>query len=78
MKMKMLCGLLFGTLALAGQALGVVYTDAATNYPGGSWTNGSNGGTGFGPFTAAALSVTRAGAQPSIPLLRDVQGFARS
>ena len=27
---------------------------------------------------AAALSVTRAGAQPSIPLLRDVQGFAKS
>jgi ribokinase len=25
---------------------------------------------------AAALSVTRAGAQPSIPSLRDVQGFA--
>ena len=24
---------------------------------------------------AAALSVTRAGAQPSIPLLRDVEGF---
>ncbi|MBN0977183.1 ribokinase [Pseudomonas hygromyciniae] len=26
---------------------------------------------------AAALSVTRAGAQPSIPMLHDVQGFAR-
>lgn len=41
------CGLMIGMLAFASQARGAVYTDAATNYPGGSWTNGSNGGTGF-------------------------------
>jgi hypothetical protein len=54
MKMKMLCGLLLGTLALAGTAMGAVFTDAATNYPGGSWTNGSNGGTGFMPWSIVA------------------------
>lgn len=56
MKQKMLCGLLIGTLAWAGIALGAVYTDAATNYPGGAWTNGSNGGTGFGPWSIVANS----------------------
>lgn len=54
MKTKMLCGWLIGTLALAGTAIGAVYTDAATNYPGGAWTNGSNGGTGFGPWSIVA------------------------
>ncbi len=56
MKQKMLCGLLIGTLAWAGAAFGAVYTDAATNYPGGAWTNGSNGGTGFGVWTITANS----------------------
>ncbi len=54
MSRKWLCGLLIGSLALAGSALGATYTDAATNYPGGSWTNGSNGGTGFGAWSIVA------------------------
>ena len=57
MKMKMLCGLLLGTLAMAGSALGSTYTDAATNYVAG-WTNGSNGGTGFGAWGIVADSGT--------------------
>ncbi|NCC93067.1 MAG: hypothetical protein EOM10_07260, partial [Opitutae bacterium] len=47
-------GLLIGTLALAGTAMGATYTDVAANYPTNpvaTWTNGSNGGTGFGPWT---------------------------
>jgi hypothetical protein len=56
MKTKVLCGVLIGTLAMAGQVMGAVYTDAATNYPGNSWTNGSNGGTGFGPWSIVADS----------------------
>lgn len=54
MKARILCGLLIGTLALAGNAAGATYSDAATNYPGGSWTNGSNGGTGFKPWSIVA------------------------
>ena len=54
MTRKWLGGILVGTLAWAGAALGATYTDAATNYPGGSWTNGSNGGAGFGPWTIVA------------------------
>lgn len=54
MNTKWLCGLLIGSLALAGSAWGATYTDAATNYPGGSWTNGSNGGTGFKAWSIVA------------------------
>ena len=31
-------------------------SDHAGNYPGGAWTSGSNGGTGFGPWTIASNS----------------------
>ena len=54
MMKKWLCGALIGMLALAGSAVGAEYTDAATNYPGGSWTNGSNGGTGFDAWAIVA------------------------
>lgn len=54
MMRKLLGGILVGTLAWAGTAAGATYTDAATNYPGGSWTNGSNGGSGFGPWAIVA------------------------
>lgn len=50
MKVKILCGMLIGTLAWAGAATGATYTDAATNYAAG-WTNGVNGGTGFGAWS---------------------------
>ena len=54
MMRKWLGGILVGTLAWAGAATAATYTDAATNYPGGSWTNGSNGGVGFGPWAIVA------------------------
>lgn len=54
MKSKMLFGMLIGVLACAGTAMAVTYTDASTNYPGGSWTNGSNGGTGFEAWSILA------------------------
>jgi hypothetical protein len=54
MMRKWLGGILVGTLAWAGAATAATYTDAATNYPGGSWTNGSNGGAGFGPWAIVA------------------------
>ena len=54
MMRKWLGGILVGTLAWTGAATAAIYTDAATNYPGGSWTNGSNGGAGFGPWTIVA------------------------
>lgn len=45
----------FGVLALAGSALGSVNMDSAANYSGG-WTNGSNGGGGFGAWSLTADS----------------------
>ncbi len=58
MNTKWLCGWLIGTLALVGTAMGATYTDAATNYPVvddvQSWIDGSNGGTGFGPWAIVA------------------------
>lgn len=45
----------FGVLALAGTALGSVNVDSAANY-GGGWTNGANGGGGFGAWSLAANS----------------------
>ena len=45
----------FGMLALAGMALGSVNVDSAANYSGG-WTNGANGGGGFGAWSLAADS----------------------
>ena len=45
----------FGMLALAGTALGSVNVDSAANYSGG-WTNGANGGGGFGAWSLAADS----------------------
>ena len=44
-----------GMLALAGTARASVNVDAAANY-GGSWTNGSNGGGGFGAWSIATES----------------------
>lgn len=43
----------FGLLALAGTALGSANVDSAANYAGG-WTNGANGGGGFGAWSLAA------------------------
>ncbi len=46
----------FGMLALAGTAAwGSVNVDSAANYSGG-WTNGSNGGGGFGAWSIEAVS----------------------
>ena len=45
----------FGVLALAAPALGSVNVDSAANYSGG-WTNGSNGGGGFGAWSITADS----------------------
>lgn len=44
-----------GALALAGTAWGSVNVDSAANYAGG-WTNGANGGGGFGAWNLAAAS----------------------
>ena len=44
-----------GVLALAGSALGSVNVDSAANY-GGGWTNGANGGGGFGAWSITADS----------------------
>lgn len=57
MKMKVLFGWLIGSLALAGTALGATYADVATNY-GAGWTNGANGGTGFGAWEISSGYVT--------------------
>lgn len=46
---------LIGALALAGAALGSVNVDSAANYAGG-WTNGANGGGGFGAWSLAAAA----------------------
>ena len=43
-------GLMIGMLALAGSARATVNADSAANY-GGVWTNGSNGGGGFGAWS---------------------------
>ena len=51
---KMLGGWMIGLLAVAGGVQAAEYTDAATNYPGGGWTNGANGGTGFGAWSIVA------------------------
>ncbi len=46
---------LIGALALAGTALGSVNVDSAANYSAG-WTNGANGGGGFGAWSIVADS----------------------
>jgi hypothetical protein len=60
MKLSVWCGIAAGMLAMAVGAMGATYTDSAANYPVvedvQSWTNGSNGGTGFGPWTIEAVS----------------------
>ncbi len=48
-----LMSVLTAALAFAGNLMGATYTDSAANYPGG-WTNESNGGTGFGPWSVVA------------------------
>ena len=54
-RMKIRMGII-GALALAGTtALGSVNVDTAANYSGG-WTNGANGGGGFGAWSLAADS----------------------
>lgn len=45
-----LMSVLIATLAFAGNLMGATYTDSASNYAG-VWTNESNGGTGFGPWS---------------------------
>ena len=51
MKAMKLLGLLVAVGLVAGAALAATYTDAASNYTEGSWTNGSTGGTGFEPWS---------------------------
>ena len=65
MKLKMLCGLLIGMLAWAGQTLGAPTTlanDHAGNYTPATFVNGANLGTGFGAWDLwnklAELSLT--------------------
>lgn len=53
MKRTLFCGLFIGVLTLTGSALATVNADSASNYSGG-WTNGSNGGGGFGAWTIEA------------------------
>jgi autotransporter-associated beta strand protein len=65
---------------LSGKA-GVVYGSdnaSATNYPGGTWTNGSNGGSGFGPWTIASSNGTSgfAGAFIGNPATAGITGIA--
>ncbi len=55
MKTTQFLGLLSGMMALAGTAMATVNADQASNY-GGVWTNGSNGGGGFGAWTNTAYS----------------------
>ena len=43
-----------GIFAWAGAAMGSVNVDSAANY-GGAWTNGSNGGGGFGAWSLSAV-----------------------
>ena len=54
MKAMKLLGLLIAVGLVAGAALAATYTDAASNYTEGSWTNGSTGGTGFEPWSIVA------------------------
>jgi hypothetical protein len=45
----------FGTAVQANEPVVIASDNAsATNYPGGTWSNGSNGGSGFGPWTIAS------------------------
>ncbi len=55
--MKLINGMsgFLGALVWAGTALGSVNVDSAANY-GGVWTNGSNGGGGFGAWSLSANS----------------------
>ena len=54
MKNAWLFGIMIGAMAMAGGAAGATYVDSATNYPDNTWTNGSNGGTGFGAWSIVA------------------------
>lgn len=53
MKKALFCGLLIGALTPAGSVLATVNVDSASNYSGG-WTNGANGGGGFGAWSIEA------------------------
>jgi hypothetical protein len=55
MKRILFCRLFLGALALAGSARATVNADSASNYSGG-WTNGSNGGGGFGAWSIEAIA----------------------
>jgi hypothetical protein len=53
MRRLLSCGLSIGALAWAGSAMATVNADSAANYSGG-WTDGSNGGGGFGAWSIEA------------------------
>ena len=53
MKKRILFGVFMGMLTMAGPVWATVNVDSAANYSGG-WTNGSNGGDGFGAWSITA------------------------
>lgn len=48
--------LIAAAVGSAAHAQTVIASDNASNYPGGNWTTGSNGGTGFGNWTITSNS----------------------
>lgn len=68
----------FGTAVQANEPVVIASDNAsATNYPGG-WSNGSNGGSGFGPWTIASSNGTSgfAGAFIGNPATAGITGIA--
>jgi MYXO-CTERM domain-containing protein len=65
------------TLASSVQASIVVASDNASNY-GGSWTTGSNGGTGFGAWDITTGGDGSKGAYIGDPALKGISGMSSS
>ncbi len=65
------------TLASSVQASIVVASDNASNY-GGSWTTGSNGGTGFGAWDITTGGGGSKGAYIGDPALKGISGMSSS
>ena len=68
----------FGTAVQANEPVVIASDNAsATNYPGGTWSNGSNGGSGFGPWTISPNSGTgSAGAFIGDPASAGITGMS--